>query len=161
MVVIWQRWMIVMTDAKAIVLLEGLFVYIVRSIKEKTLSTYIDQNTVLSYVGKYHVTVHWMVPIDTCFRIPNASEGGTVVGACVMLLRRYWQIEERKWDDISWGSHCVIVCGGTFVSASIMILRRLPLENSGQIRTISDRGYITYFRLNARIQHWSSYNIGS
>ena len=47
-----------MTDAKAIVLLEGLFVYIVRSIKEKTLSTYIDQNTVLSYVGKYHVTVH-------------------------------------------------------------------------------------------------------
>ena len=54
-----------MTDAKAIVLLEGLFVYIVRSIKEKTLSTYIDQNTVLSYVGKYHVTVHRMVPIDT------------------------------------------------------------------------------------------------
>ena len=33
--------------------------------KEKTLSTYIDQNTVLSYVGKYHVTVHRVVPIDT------------------------------------------------------------------------------------------------
>ena len=30
--------------------------------KEKTLSTYIDQNTVLSYVGKYHVTVHRIVP---------------------------------------------------------------------------------------------------
>ena len=29
------------------------------------MSTYIDQNTVLSYVGEYHVKVHRIVPIDT------------------------------------------------------------------------------------------------